>query len=99
MFFSVLDSKSQEHTILRDSLLPGLIENISKNIHEPYPQKLFEIGTVFSKGDPINENVHLACVSTHQDVTFTEIKSILQSALKSGFGIECTTKNFYTSYA
>ena len=31
---SVLDSKSQEHTILRDSLLSGLLENLSKNIHE-----------------------------------------------------------------
>ena len=46
---SVLDSKSQEHTILRDSILPGLLENLSKNIHESYPQKLFETGTVFSK--------------------------------------------------
>ena len=46
---SVLDSKSQEHTILRDSILPGLIENLSRNIHESYPQKLFETGTVFSR--------------------------------------------------
>ena len=37
---SVLDSKSQEHTILRDSILPGLIENLSRNIHESYPQKI-----------------------------------------------------------
>ena len=40
---SVLDSKSQEHTILRDTILPGLLENLSRNIHESYPQKLFEI--------------------------------------------------------
>lgn len=45
--FSVLDSKSLEHTILRDAILPGLLENISKNIHESYPQKIFETGTVF----------------------------------------------------
>ena len=31
---SVLDSKSQEHTILRDSVLPGLVENLSNKIHE-----------------------------------------------------------------
>ena len=37
---SVLDSKSLEHTILRDSILPGLLENLSKNIHESYPQKI-----------------------------------------------------------
>nr|AIE93457.1 phenylalanyl-tRNA synthetase subunit beta (FARSB, pheT) [uncultured marine thaumarchaeote AD1000_36_B08]AIF23069.1 phenylalanyl-tRNA synthetase subunit beta (FARSB, pheT) [uncultured marine thaumarchaeote SAT1000_12_G09] len=46
---SVMDSKSQEHTILRDSILPGLVENLSKNIHESYPQRIFETGTVFLK--------------------------------------------------
>ena len=88
----VVESKSQENTILRDALIPGLLENLSKNIHEIYPQKLFEIGTIFSKGDPIAETLNLACVSTHKDANFTEIKSIIQSALKTGFNIECKTK-------
>ena len=88
----VVESKSQENTILRDALIPGLLENLSKNIHEIYPQKLFEIGTIFSKGDPISETLNLACVSTHKDANFTEIKSIIQSALKTGFNIECKTK-------
>ena len=89
---SVLNSKSQEHTILRDSILAGLVNNLSNNIHELYPQKLFEIGTVFSKGNPIKEEIHLACVCAHNDANFSEIKSILQSALKTGFNIECKTK-------
>ncbi|MBS3923617.1 MAG: phenylalanine--tRNA ligase subunit beta [Nitrosarchaeum sp.] len=89
---SVLDSKSQEHTILRDSILPGLLENLSRNIHTAYPQKLFESGTVFSYGNPINETTNLAGISAHQDATFTEIKSILQSALKTGFNLEIATK-------
>lgn len=89
---SVLDSKSQEHTILRDSILPGLLENLSRNIHTAYPQKLFETGTVFSYGNPINETTNLAGISAHQDATFTEIKSILQSALKTGFNLEIETK-------
>jgi len=89
---SVMNSKSQEHTILRDSILAGLVNNLSNNIHELYPQKLFEIGTVFSKGNPIKEEIHLACVCVHNDANFSEIKSILQSALKTGFNIECKTK-------
>lgn len=89
---SVMDSKSQEHTILRDFILAGLINNLSNNIHEPYPQKLFETGTVFSKGNPVNEEIHLACVSAHNDANFSEIKSIMQSTLKTGFNIECKTK-------
>ncbi len=89
---SVMDSKSQEHTILQDFILAGLLNNLSSNIHEPYPQKLFEIGTIFSKGNPIDEEIHLACVSSHKDANFSEIKSILQSALKTGFNITSNTK-------
>ena len=89
---SVMDSKSQEHTILRDFILAGLINNLSSNIHEPYPQKMFETGTVFSKGNPVNEEIHLACVNAHNGANFSEIKSIMQSTLKTGFNIECNTK-------
>jgi len=81
---SVLDSKSQEHTILRDLILPGLLENLSKNIHESYPQRLFEIGTVFTLENPISEKINFSGISAHQDANFTEIKSIIQSALKTG---------------
>ena len=87
----VAESKSQEYTVLRDSILPGLLENLSKNIHESYPHKLFETGTIFSKGHPITETITLACVSAHKDTSFTEIKSILQSVLKTDFDIVCKT--------
>jgi len=89
---SVLDSKSQEHTILRDSILPGLLENLSRNIHESYPQKMFETGTVFTIDNPISEKINFSSISAHKDANFTEIKSILQSALKTGFGIKVETK-------
>jgi len=89
---SVIDSKSQEHTILRDSILPGLIENLSKNIHESYPQKLFETGTVFSRAKPIDEAINLSGVIAYKESNFSEIKSILQSILKTGFKINSKTK-------
>ena len=89
---SVLDSKSKEHTILRDSLLPGMIENLSRNIHESYPQRMFETGTVFIVNDAVSEKIHLSCTSAHKDANFTEIKSILESALNIGFGIKVEVK-------
>ena len=89
---SVLDSKSREHTILRDSILPGLIENISKNIHESYPQRLFETGTVFTPDDPVSEKINFAGICAHKDANFTEIKSVVQAALNVGFGIKVETK-------
>ncbi len=89
---SVLDSKSLEHTILRDSLTPGLIDNLAKNIHESYPQKLFETGTVFNKTSSISEEIHLCAVSSHKDANFSEIKSVLQSVLQLLYGKTCETK-------
>jgi phenylalanyl-tRNA synthetase beta chain len=88
----VAESKSQEYTVLRDSILPGLLENLSRNIHETYPQKLFETGIVFSKGTPIKESICLACLSAHKDAGYTEIKSVLQALLKTDSNIECKTK-------
>ena len=89
---AVLNSKSQEHTILRDSILPGLLENLSRNIHESYPQKLFETGTIFLKNNPIDEKTNFSAVCAHQDANFTEIKSILQASLKTGFNLEIESK-------
>jgi phenylalanyl-tRNA synthetase beta chain len=86
------ESKSQEHTILRDSILPGLLENLSRNIHEQYPQKLFETGVVFS--EKLEESNLLACISANKDASFTEIKSTLQAVLKTWTNIECETKTF-----
>ena len=88
---SVLDSKSQEHTILRDSILPGLVENLSKNIHESYPQKLFEIGTVFSRAKPISEAINLAGITAYKESNYSEMKAVLQSILKTGFKIDSKT--------
>ena len=89
---SVLDSKSQEHTILRDSLIPNLLENLSKNIHESYPQKLFETGVVFSKANPIHETINLAVIIAYKNTNYSEIKAIMQSLLKTNFKINSQTK-------
>jgi len=89
---SVTSSKSKEHTILRDSILPGLLENLSKNIHETYPQKFFESGIVFSTGSPIKETASLACVTASEETHFSEMKAVLQSLLRIGFNTKCETK-------
>jgi len=93
---SVMESKSAEHTILRDAILPGLLDSLSHNIHELYPQKLFEIGTVFLPGGsdqydwPIIEETRIACVNASASVSYSEIKSDLQAAL-GAIGLECST--------
>lgn len=90
---SVDSSKSTEHEILRDSLVPLLLQSLSYNIHEQYPQRLFEIGKTFLKSTAIiEERWNIAAVIAHTDAGYTEIKSTMQALLRSCFGKEATTK-------
>jgi phenylalanyl-tRNA synthetase beta chain len=90
---SVQSSKSIEHEILRDSLVPLLLQSLSYNIHEQYPQRLFEIGKTFFKSTPIiEERWSIGAVIAHADASYTEIKSTMQALLRSCFGKEATTK-------
>ncbi|MGI0025857.1 MAG: phenylalanine--tRNA ligase subunit beta, partial [Nitrososphaera sp.] len=83
--------KSAEHEFIRDSLIPSLLQSLSRNVHEEYPQRLFEIGKVFQGGPAIREDWAIATVVAHGDAGYTEIKSYLQALLKSGFGKSCQT--------
>ena len=90
---AVEGSKSAEHDILRDSIVPSLLQSLAKNVHEEYPQRLFEIGKVFSisrKAGKINESWHIAAVIAHGEADYTEIKSALQ-ALLGAFGIQAAS--------
>jgi phenylalanyl-tRNA synthetase beta chain len=90
---SVDSSKSTEHEILRESLVPLLLQSLSYNIHEQYPQRLFEIGKTFLRSTPtIEERWSIGAVITHTDASYTEIKSAMQALLRSCFGKEATTK-------
>ena len=91
-FFTVNNSKSEEHDILRRSLLPSLLFSLSKNIHEEYPQKLFEIGQVFLSEQENSEKWNLCCATAFNGVTFTEIKGILQTLMEICLGITFETK-------
>lgn len=85
-------TKSIEHEILRESVIPSLIQTLSHNIHEEYPQKLFEVGKVFELRDRIKEYWNLGVVVAHSKANYTEAKSIVQSFLKTAFGKEVVTK-------
>jgi phenylalanyl-tRNA synthetase beta chain len=86
-------TKSIEHEILRESLIPSLIQTLSHNIHEEYPQKLFEVGKVFQRGDRIKEYWNLGVVVAHSKANYTEGKSLVQTFLKTSFGKEIVTNS------
>ena len=92
-FLSVLETKSKDHEILKNSLIPSLIKTLSHNIHEEYPQRIFEIGKVFHTNNKkeIIESWNLSSMIISHDTNYTEIKSILQSLLNLNFNINLLT--------
>ncbi len=89
----VENPKSGEHQYLRRSLYASLLATLSKNIHEEYPQKIFEIGKVFYRGEDgePSEEYRLAVALAHTEANYTEAKSYLASFLKQLLGAECVT--------
>ncbi len=76
---------SPKWSALRVWILPSLMEFLSMNTHEEYPQKIFEVG----KATLIDETREtktvseskLAVVIAHPRATFTEAKEILDSLM------------------
>ena len=96
---SMGDSKNTEFDLLRNSLIPSLINTFSNNIHEKYPQKLFEIGKTFSTiNNEIRENWSLCVSIAHNSSDYTEIKSNLESFMKYCFNELVNTPRYNTSY-
>lgn len=89
----VENPKSGEHEYLRGSLIASLLLTLSKNIHEEYPQKIFEIGKVFYRGEDgePREEYRVAAALAHAEANYTEAKSYLASFLKQLLGAECVT--------
>lgn len=88
----VNESKSKEHEFLRPNIICSLINNLSYNVHEEYPQKVFEIGKIFSFKNTIVEKWSLGVLIASKNTNYTEIKSILHSIFKLNFGEQFTTK-------
>jgi phenylalanyl-tRNA synthetase beta chain len=70
---------STEHTMLRCSILPNLLEILSLNKHRDLPQRIFEVGPVVLN---FKEKYRLAAVSTHANANFAEVKSVVDAVLK-----------------
>lgn len=69
---------SLEHTMLRCSLLPNLLEILAINKHRDLPQRLFEVGPVVRQ---FEERSMLAAVSSHAQASFAEARSLIDAVL------------------
>jgi phenylalanyl-tRNA synthetase beta chain len=76
---------STEYSIMRQSLLSGLLKNLAENKHESFPQKLFEVsdvGKINTRLETMCErNLNVAAVSSHSTANFTEIKCFVEALL------------------
>jgi phenylalanyl-tRNA synthetase beta chain len=86
---------SQDRTMIRKSLLNGLMEFLEDNTHEELPQKIFEVGEVVYLDESAETRTRgvskLAALVTHSAANFTEIKS-LTASLISNLGLQMTVK-------
>ncbi len=79
----VKESKT-DYQILRQNLLISCLKILSENTDKEYPQKIFEIGTCFSKNDKLEtgiqeqEKLYIALTPSN----FTEIKQTLDYLFK-----------------
>jgi len=82
---------SQDHSICRLWLLPGLVENCRTNKHRRFPQKIFEIADCIipdKKADVRSINLRkLSGIITHSQANLSEILSII-NAIKDSLGAE-----------
>ena len=75
-FIEVIGSKT-EYNILRENLSHYMLKNFSENVDSEYPQKIFEIGRVFSsENSEIKEKEFLSLAVSPGN--FTEVKQMLE---------------------
>jgi phenylalanyl-tRNA synthetase beta chain len=84
---------TEDHTCVRTSLLPNLLNVLQINRRRDLPQKIFEVGIVLNQ----RENQYkLAGASAHPKASFTEIKAIVEgiiSRLGAEYEIKPSTHN------
>lgn len=83
----LLNPSNLEYDRLRACMTPSLIKVLGENTRNDYPQKVFEMGTVFKK-DPktetgVGEFERIACASCHKTADYTEIRQYLDYLLSS----------------
>lgn len=98
-FIELEDSKT-ERDVLRMDLITNLLQIASENSDAAYPQKIFEMGRVFSKDEDsetgIRESERLAISMIDEKISFTELKQVVDYMFKM-LGIKYSIENVENS--
>lgn len=76
---------SVDQTMVRVSLIPGLMETLAVNLGHPYPQTLFEVGAVVLS-DPkaitgTEERLHVAFAAAGDGIGYADARSLVDAVL------------------
>lgn len=87
------NAKNADYNVLRSWMIPSLLQVMKSNKHHEFPQKVFEIGTIFKKNPEeetgIKEMQRLAVLVSNTRADYTEIRQVLDNLFRS-FNIEYT---------
>lgn len=87
---------SETYSAVRSWLTPVLLEVLSKNKHNDFPQKIFEEGIVnIKKDNKIKQAENIGLVVSHTNADFTEAKQILDAFMES-LGVKYNLKSRHT---
>ncbi|MEM2001455.1 MAG: phenylalanine--tRNA ligase subunit beta [Candidatus Methanomethylicaceae archaeon] len=76
----LINPVSSEYSVLRDCILPKLLQFLGQNTHHPYPQRIFECGDVVFVQDGLPKvSTHLAAVIADHKVSYEDIQAVTAS--------------------
>lgn len=79
----VANPVSLTYSVMRDRLIPGLLDFLSQNTHNEYPQYLFEVGEVVKIEDDFVKTISKTTVIlVGADVSFDHCHSILETLIQ-----------------
>lgn len=86
-FIELENPLSKEYAVFRKSIMPELLDFLSKNKHCEYPQKIFEVGKVVylnEKKETGVEERNVVCIAVSgKDACFNEIKAHLDALCRA----------------
>ncbi len=88
---------STEQTLIRTSLIPGLLDTFSVNTDHPLPQRIFEVGRISRLDDSVEvgarEYLRVAAAVIGSRADFTEIKATAEALVRElGFATGGTVR-------
>jgi phenylalanyl-tRNA synthetase beta chain len=83
----IANALNEDYNVLRAWMIPSSLEVLKNNRQYEYPQKIFEIGTVFTP----EEKSRVSVLISHKEANYTEARQILESLLDQ-LGIKYTIK-------